>query len=183
MLAYVFWHWPKSDVDPAVYEGDQRAFHLALASAAPAGFVRSKVFRVAGEAPWLGGAPAYADWYLLDTSAALDPLNIAAVSGICEQPHRALTGAMSAGAGSLLTLRTGTPVLDSSRTVTLLTKPRDMPYAEFDRTIAPIPAIDEAAIWRRALVLGPTSEFLALSSAPAEFPSILQPRTLGLTPI
>ena len=25
MLAYVCWHWPKSDVDPAVYEGDQRA--------------------------------------------------------------------------------------------------------------------------------------------------------------
>ena len=73
-------------------------FTSALASAAPAGFVESLVFRVAGEAPWLGGAPAYADWYLLETSAALDPLNVAAVSGICEQPHRALTIAMSAGA-------------------------------------------------------------------------------------
>jgi hypothetical protein len=183
MLAYVFWHWPKPDVDPAQYERDQRAFHHALAAAAPGGFRNSLVFRVGGEAPWLGGAPAYADWYLLETSTALDELNAAAVSGICEQPHRALTVAMSAGAGSLLTLRTGDPVLASSRAVTLLTKPRDLPYAEFDRLTAPVPGIDQAALWRRALVLGPTPEFLALSRIELTFPAILQPHRLALTPI
>jgi len=183
MLAYVFWHWPKPDVDPTGYERDQRAFHQALASAAPAGFLQSRVFRVSGEASWLGGAPAYADWYLLEMSAALDPLNIAAVSGVCEEPHRALTVGMAAGAGSLLTLRTGEPALESSRAVTLLTKPRDMRYDEFDRSIAPVPDISQAAIWRRALVLGPTPEFLAVSPAELAFPSNLQPHTLALSAI
>ena len=54
MLAYVFWHWPMSDVEPARYDDDLRAFHAALAQAAPAGFVQSRVFHVGGEAPWLG---------------------------------------------------------------------------------------------------------------------------------
>src|SRR3954469_6885905 len=107
MLAYLFWHWPKPDVDPSEYEADQRAFHAALAQSAPEGFVSSRVFRLAGEAPWLAGRPAYADWYVLETSAALDPLNVSAVSGACEAPHRQLTRAMAAGAGSLFALRTG----------------------------------------------------------------------------
>src|SRR4051794_37490048 len=113
MLAYVFWHWPQSGVEPSRYEDEQRAFHGALATSAPSGLVESRVFGVRGEAPWLGGAPAYADWYLLETSAAIDAINAAAVSGACEAPHRALTRSMAAGAGSLFTLRTDAPDLSA----------------------------------------------------------------------
>src|SRR5215831_19697880 len=104
MLAYVFWHWPRPDHVAAEYERAQRAFHRALAQSAPPGFLSSLTFRVEGSAAWLGGAPAYADWYLVDNSAALDPLNVAAVSGACEAPHTQVAQAMSAGAGLLLTL-------------------------------------------------------------------------------
>ena len=89
MLAYVFWHWSKPDVTPADYERYQRAFHAALANSAPRGFLKSPPFRIEGQAAWLGGAPAYADWYLVEDWAALDPLNVAAVSGVCETPHAA----------------------------------------------------------------------------------------------
>src|SRR5438270_6817565 len=98
MLAYVFWHWPARDVTAAEYEHLQRAFHAALAQARPDGFRRSIVFRVDVSAPWLGGSPAYADWYLVDGSAALDPLNVAAVSGVRENPHAQPAHAMAAGA-------------------------------------------------------------------------------------
>src|SRR5580765_1368085 len=98
MLAYVFWHWPRPDHAAAEYERGQLAFHRALAHAAPRGFLSSLTFRVSGTAAWLGGSPAYADWYLVDNSAALDPLNVAAVSGVCEAPHRQVAQAMAAGA-------------------------------------------------------------------------------------
>lgn len=105
MLAYVFWHWARSGIVADEYEGAQRAFHQALASAAPPGFLSSVVFKVDRHAPWLGAAPAYADWYLLDGSAAIDPLNVAAVSGVCEEPHNRVARDMAAGAGSLFALR------------------------------------------------------------------------------
>src|SRR5437764_130248 len=105
MLAYVFWHWPNSTLTAAEYESAQQSFHAALAHSAPAGFQQSATFRLEGQAPWLGGTPAYADWYLVTDSAALDPLNAAAVSGLCESPHAAVAKAMAAGAGSLFTER------------------------------------------------------------------------------
>src|SRR5438094_6168553 len=111
MLAYVFWHWPNRDHAADEYEHLQRGFHSALAQSAPAGFHESVVFRLRGQAPWLGGDPAYADWYLLEDSAALDPLNVGAVSGVCEQPHAQLAQAMAAGAGSLFALRGPEPHL------------------------------------------------------------------------
>ena len=105
MLAYVFWHWPSPENGSDAYEDLQRAFHRVLAQAAPTGFRGSFVFRLDGHAAWLGGTPAYADWYLVDGSAALDPLNVAAVSGACQEPHDRLARAAAAGVGSLLALR------------------------------------------------------------------------------
>ena len=183
MLAYVFWHWPQPQVDPAQYEAEQRAFHQTLAQSAPSGLLESHVFSVSGDAPWLSGHPAYADWYVLDTAAAIDAINAAAVSGLCETPHRALTRSMAAGAGSLFTLRSGTPDLSSARAATLLTKPREMPYPDFDAIYAATPGATPATLWRRALVLGPTPEFLTLSTSPPAFPPTLQPKSLDLAPI
>lgn len=180
MLAYVFWHWPNANA-AREYEDLQRAFHSALRQASPAGFVRSYVFRVDGQAPWLGGAPAYADWYLVEDSAALDPLNVAAVSGICEASHAAVAHAMAAGAGGLFSLRgESVPDLAASRNVTFLTKPRDLPYADFYPTV---PAVAGATLWRRTMVLGPAPEFALLTSAPPQALDRFQPLALQLTPI
>jgi len=182
MLAYVFWHWPKADHAPAEYERIQREFHAALAQSAPTGFLRSSVFRVEGKAPWLGGSPAYADWYLVADSAALDPLNVAAVTGVCEAPHAAVAQAMAAGAGSLFALRGDVnPDLVAARALTLLTKPRDMPYPEF---YAAVPASSATtSLWRRMMVLGPTPEFALLTPDPPPGLETLQPLSLALTRI
>ena len=179
MLAYVFWHWPAASQDAAAYEAAERDFHAALARSTPSGFVGSAVYRVGGEAPWLGGSPAYADWYLVQDSAALDPLNLAAVSGVCETPHRRLTRAMGAGAGTLLQLRNGTPDLSSARYVTWLAKPREMAYDTFYATHELIPG----SLWRRQMVLGPTPEFAIVSGAPVQIDGSLSPRVLRLEPL
>ncbi len=181
MLAYVFWHWPSADSAAAEYENLQRAFHTALAESAPSGFVGSTVFRVAGHAPWLGGTPAYADWYLVQNSAALDPLNVAAVSGVCEQPHAAVAHAMAAGAGSLFALRGDRADITSARHLACLTKPRPLPYDAFYASIPPTPAA--ASLWRRQMVLGPTPEFALLTPTSTAIPETFQPVGLDLTPI
>jgi hypothetical protein len=185
MLAYVFWHWSKPDVAPADYEQHQRAFHAALAASAPNGFLKSTSFRIDGQAPWLGGAPAYADWYLVDNSAALDPLNAAAVSGVCEAPHTRVAQAMAAGAGLLLTLHTGAaqPDLSGASSATFLTKPREMTYAEFYQTVSAAPAATRSTLWRRTMVLGPTPEFTCLAPSPPQFPPTLHPLPLLLNEI
>jgi hypothetical protein len=183
MLAYVFWHWPARDLTAEEYEQLQRAFHTALAQARPDGFQRSIVFRVDGAAPWLGGSPAYADWYLVDGSAALDPLNVAAVSGICEQPHAHVAHAMAAGAGSLFGLRDNDPELDAARLATCLTKPRSMPYETFYAAAAGLTSFERSSLWRRQMVLGPTPEFILLSPTRVAIPETFQPLPLDLTPI
>jgi hypothetical protein len=183
MLAYVFWHWPRSAVRSEAYEQLQRDFQRALAQTAPPGFRGSVVFRLDGQAAWLGDAPAYADWYLFDSSAALDPLNVAAVSGFCEEPHARVAGAALAGAGSLFGLRSGTAELAAARSAAWFAKPSGMPYETFYNAVQSVPGIDGASVWRRQMVLGPTPEFGILSSAPVPLPERFQPSLLGLTPI
>jgi hypothetical protein len=183
MLAYVFWHWPNSDLAAAAYERIQQAFHRSLAESPPPGFLSSVVYRVDGHAPWLGGAPAYADWYLVADSAALDPLNVAAVSGACEQPHAAVARAMAAGAGSLLGLRSEHPHAATARHVSWLTKPRSMSYDRFYADVAAVADAQPSSLWRRQMVLGPTPEFGLLSPSQLPLARTFQPVELTLTPI
>jgi len=191
MLAYVFWHWPNPEVTAAEYEALQRSFHAALSASAPAGFVSSCAFRLEGDAPWLGPvAPHYADWYLLENSASIDALNIAAVSGLCERPHAEVAQAMAAGAGSLFALRGDTLVtsatsatsVTAARQATFLTKPRPMSYPDFYAEVSAF-APNQSSLWRRALVLGPTPEFALLTTTEVSAPATLQPLILRLTPI
>src|ERR671933_3051968 len=125
MLAYVFWHWPAEGIATDEYERLQVQFHQGLRGAGIAEFRGSTSFRIDGQAPWLGGAPAYVDWYLLDSSAVLDTLNEAAVAGLRKGPHDVLARAMGAGAGSLLQARTSVDfaTLQGARWATWLAKP------------------------------------------------------------
>ena len=80
MLAYVFWHWRRPAIDATTYETRLGRFHAALAAAPPPGFHASFALSLRG-APWANaGGDGYEDWYLVEGSAALDPLNDAAVS-------------------------------------------------------------------------------------------------------
>lgn len=158
MLAYVFWHWPRPDMDVARYEAAQRAFHAALDAAPPAGFTRSHSAALNG-APWAaGGGAAYEDWYLLQKSAALDPLNQAAISGSRQQPHDAAAALAAGGAAGLYMLRAGEPVIPPAH-ATWFGKPSGMTYAALDHALRDVVAAG-ACVWMRYMVLGPTPEFV-----------------------
>ena len=67
MLAYLFWHRPRSGADKAVYEKALVEFHERLARCSPSGFVAAGSFAI-GAVPWLGERAGYEDWCLIEGS-------------------------------------------------------------------------------------------------------------------
>src|SRR5690349_3317448 len=130
MLAYVFWHWRQPQADAGAYETSQRRFHDVLAAEPSAGFRGSFSHALSG-APWANaGGDAYEDWYLVDGSASLDPLNHAAVTAARQAPHDAAAAHAAGGTAGLYRLRIGT--LEASPTIAYwFDKPAGMPYPEF----------------------------------------------------
>jgi|SRR5829696_1172226 len=180
MLAYVFWHWPQSDVDRGSYVDHLTAFQQTLASHKPAGFQQSVVFRIHG-ANWLNTTgEAYEDWYLLNDSAALDPLNEGAVSGVCEEPHNRVAREAADGTGGLYRLREGSENLAQSRFAVWLSKPNGVSYKDFYAALQPITSQRGVALWGRQMTLGPTTEFCIHSSSPIQLPQNYVGHTLAL---
>lgn len=166
MLAYVFWHWRRPYTDAAPYESAQRHFHDALAAEPSAGFRGSFSHAVSG-APWANaGDDAYEDWYLVDGSAALDPLNHAAVTAARQAPHDAAAAHAAGGTAGLYRLRVGS--LEASPTVAhWFEKPAGMSYADFLVMLeAPVLAA-HGALFMRQMTLGPTTECVLLAPGTA----------------
>lgn len=158
MLAYVFWHWRRPEVDAAAYEATQQRFHAALAAAPSPGFAYSHTALLHG-APWAaGGGSAYEDWYVIHESAALDSLNQAAVSASRQAPHDAAAALAAGGAAGLYTLRLGNAIT-APQHATWFAKPTGMTYAALDRLLNEVVAAG-ACVWMRYMVLGPTPEFV-----------------------
>lgn len=163
MLAYVFWHRPAEGVAADVYESALRDFHHDLGEEALDGFHGSAAYALDG-LPWLGGGPAYEDWYLLEAAYALDSLGTASTSGRMAAPHRgiaSLTGSMAAGLYGLVRGEVAGGGLAS-----WFGKPRGEDYSDFYRRLEPSTG-GGGSLWRRQLVLGPTPEFCLLSDRPA----------------
>jgi len=179
MLAYVFWHWPQSHIDHDSYINHLIDFHNTLAANKPPGFHESVVFRVRG-ASWLNTtSEVFEEWYLLDGSAAMDPLNDAAVSGVCEEPHNRVAREAADGIGGLYRLRAGDGKLSESSFALWLSKPAGVTYKDFYSTLQPLTSLRGVALWGRQMTLGPTTEFCIRSSNPIELPpgySGLQPQ-------
>ena len=179
MLAYVFWHWPNSTVDPNKYLQYLVDFHDTLAANKPNGFHQSVVFRIRG-ASWLNTQDeAYEEWYLLDDSAAMDPLNEAAVSGVCEEPHNKVAREAADGIGGIYRLRAGQEELSEARCAIWLSKPAGVSYKDFYTSLQPLTSQPGVALWGRQMTLGPTTEFCIHSTNPIELPpgySGLQPQ-------
>ena len=171
MLAYIFWHWPQADVDAEVYRTHLLEFHETLARNKPPGFHSSAVFQISG-ASWLKElGSAFEDWYLVENSAALDPLNDGAVSGACEEPHNRVAREAADGTAGLYRLRLGTLKLADARSATWFSKPPDLKYRElYDRLQ---PGVDDngAALWGRQMTLGPTTEFCLISPTGVKLPA------------
>jgi len=183
MLAYVFWHWPQSTVEAETYLAHLESFHRTLAANSPHGFHRSAVFRIE-DADWLQtrGA-AYEEWYLLDNSAAMDPLNEAAVSGACEQPHNLVAREAAGVTGGLYRLRSGREVLTEARFAVWLAKPDGVSYKSFYESLEPLTSEPNVALWGRQMTLGPTAEFCIHSHTPIQLPPGYTGRQFPLTPL
>jgi hypothetical protein len=174
VLGYVFWHWPEDRAAAAAYEAAQRRFHQALAASRSEGFIRSLSFRVSG-ASWLPAAgEVYEDWYLVEGSFALDPLNDLAISPAVRADHaEAARGAK--GAGALYRLVLGVPAWESGE-VSWVSKPRGEAYDAFYRRLP-----EAAVLWRRQMVLGPASEFLLEAAPPPGVDAVRVRRELAFS--
>lgn len=183
MLAYVFWHWPSPEADRASYERGLAAFHRVLREAKPPGFQRSAVYR-ARRLPWLRTeGPGYEDWYLVDGTAALDPLNDAAVSGARKGPHDEVARLSQVGAGGLYRLRAGVVDAAPAGFAVWLSKPRGTSYEALDARLRPWTERASVGLWRRQMVLGPTPEFCLRSPDRPDLPEDLAPLSVELEPV
>lgn len=168
MLAYVFWHWPRPDIERGQYLDHLAEFHRVLVANKPQGFQRSVVFSIEN-ANWLNtNGEAFEEWYLLDDSAAMDPLNDAAVSGVCEEPHNRVARAAADGTGGLYRLRAGAGNLTDAKFATWLSKPNGVSYKDFYANLQSLTSQPGVALWGRQMTLGPTTEFCIHSPTPIE---------------
>ncbi len=173
MLAYVFSHRPADDVRVAVYEAALRRFHVALASAPPSGFIRSSTFKVGDR---------YCDWYLVESSAALDVLNATAVSGARTPAHDAAARMAVDGVGKLYSLLSGEPPTGSGFEIQF-SKPAGVGYADLYERLRPYSGGPGVSLWRRMMVLGPPPEFCLIVSSQIEMPPEYRPEVLRRNPI
>ena len=173
MLAYVFSHRPGGGVDVSEYEAALRRFHATLAAAAPAGFVSSSTFRVSDR---------YSDWYFVTDSAALDPLNEAAVSGARTPAHDAAARMAVDGVGKLYSLAAGEARSGAGFEIHF-SKPAGTGYADLYERMQPFTGRPDTSLWRRMMVLGPAPEFCMLSPAELELPREYRAEVLRREPL
>jgi len=172
-LAYVFSHRPADGIDVAGYEVALKRFHASLAGSPPAGFLRSSTFRTGDR---------YSDWYLVQSSAALDFLNEAAVSGARTQPHDAAARMAVDFAGKLYGLSAGEPLSDPGYEIRF-SKPAGMGYADLYERMKQYTIGPGASLWRRMMVLGPPPEFCIIAPMELELPPEFRPEVLSRDPI
>ena len=159
MLAYLFWHIPAPAADRKNYQRLLIDFHKSLAAHPPPGFHSSFIFRTQNS-PWIGnGAPAYEDWYVIENSSSLDPLNDFAVSGPRKAPHDLVASLASSGAAGLYRLKSGS--IDSmkhARHSLWFSKP-NIPYDAFFAQLHPQTESPQTTLWLRQMVLSVAPEF------------------------
>jgi hypothetical protein len=175
VLAYVFWHAPRSTNTLAAYEEALAAFHQSLGRADIPGFHGSYAFLVQGVA-WLPLSVVYEDWYLVDDFAALGQLNVAAVSGHHQQTHDDVAVIAGHGTAGIYALRQGATRLGDARCASWYDKTAGMSYDEFFARLGA-----RRTLWQRQLVLGPTPEFCSLDDEvpPTDAVTVTRVRTIG----
>jgi hypothetical protein len=164
LLAYVFWHWKRADIEADAYEARLAHFHQALHSHPPDGLASSASYALRG-APWAhDGGDAWEDWYVLRSSADLDSLNDAAVTAARQAPHDAAASAAAGGTAGLYRLRLGAPVLQPANAA-WFGKPAGWSYPQLLERLATVVVEGKAALWGRQMALGPAREFCLHASS------------------
>jgi hypothetical protein len=165
MLAYIFWHAPFANTDPRDYEAALLGFQADLAAAPPPGLASCAAYRIAA-VPWLDDRPGYEDWYFVNSFAALEALNDAAINARRAPIHAGVASKMEVGHGGLYRHFLGEAQAGSGR-VAWLRRPRGIQYEQPLREIA-TGATGFASCWRRQMVLGPAEEFAVAGSSELE---------------
>lgn len=173
MLAYLFFHRPAPGVDVADYEQGLRRFHEELAEARSPGFVSSRTYRV---------GDTYCDWYLIEGTAAMEPLNEAAVTGARAAAHDAVAHHAVDAAGKLLMLAAGRFDPDAGFEIRF-SKPAGMPYPDLYARLEPWTKQPGVSLWRRMMVLGPPPEFCLLAPSELMLPAETAPAVLRREPV
>jgi hypothetical protein len=173
VLAYVFFHRAGSGIETPTYEAALRRFHASLAGAPPPGFISSTTYRIGN---------GYADWYLVENSAALDPLNEAAVKGARSAPHDAVAHMATDGAGKLMILKSGSARTEPGFEIRF-SKPAGMAYTELYERLKPWTDRAEVSLWRRMMVLGPAPEFCLVAPSEVQLPAEMRPEIVRREPI
>ncbi len=174
LLAYVFWHWHRAQVAASTYEGHLIAFHRTLGEHKPDGFHHSRLLAMQG-ASWLERtARTYEDWNIVESSAALDPLNHDAVSGPCQEPHNQVARLTESGVGGLYSLRFGTIRRDTIRFAYRFHKPAGMTYTQLYEQLQFLEEQQSGDLWLRYMNLGPGPEFCVHSSKEITLPEQIQ---------
>lgn len=171
MLAYVFWHWPKSGVSRNRYERTLVQFYQKLNRNRPTGFFHCFGFRIPNF-PW--NAPAQhgcEDWYLVKNFKSLGVLNEAAVASEFRRTHNRIAILAKGGSGGVYRLY-GKRLTSKTRFSVWLTKPEGTSYTDM------ISSLEKRGVfchWRRQLTLGPAQEFCAHIDRPIVFPKEFSP--------
>lgn len=161
-IAYLFWHAAPAGDAPA-YEKMLRGFAAALAQTRTPGLLGNASYRIAG-VPWMP-EPGYEDWAWLEGSWALDELNRRAVEGEAKAPHDAVAAATKHGGfGALYYLVAGELSMPGDSRVVWASRPRGIAWRDVMPGIVRS-ASSPVAVWRRQMVLGPSTEF-AIIGAP-----------------
>ncbi len=180
MLAYVFWHWPNSNIDDATYRKLLQDFHQTLNTNAPKGFLGSVAFAVSQLPLLTNSQRGFEDWYLLEDSASLDILNEAAVSGVCEEPHNLVARQAADGTAGLYRLRSGQEDLASAKSATWFRKPEGMSYQDLYSSLTATTSRSGVGLWQRQMTLGQTTEFAIYNLDSLELTEIKPARTVEL---
>ncbi|HVC35028.1 MAG TPA: hypothetical protein VNL16_16065, partial [Chloroflexota bacterium] len=108
-----------------------------------------------------------------DGFAALEPLNVGAVSTGPKPLHDHVAYASAGGAGGVYRLVSGTEQIKALTWAAWLSKPKGTRVADFSAALTPWIASGEVSLWRRQLVLGPAPEFCLTSAGGVELPPAL----------
>ncbi len=160
MLAYLFWHRPLPEIEQEAYEAGLTAFHRALAKKSGQGFRGSATYRLS-PTPWLGEQPGYEDWYFVDSSADLDPLNEIAVAPDLWDVHAGVSYKTDIGHGGLYGFLTAEADPRAATKTAWLKRPRRIRFQDALAAIVES-AATPVSVWRKQLVLGPAPEFALL---------------------
>jgi hypothetical protein len=161
VIAYAFWHSPAAGVARVEYEAALATFMRELSGAGIPGLRRCRSVRFE-RLPWVAGRPAYQDWYEMDGTATLDPLEAGAVRAALEAPHAAVARLAGTGTGGLFASRSEPDPDLLGRVpepfIAWVDKPAGVAYGPF---VAGLRAAVEpgGALWQRRLALGPAREF------------------------